>query len=148
MDNEAVGALAGNDHGTVFAALERVGFDVEAKASLLPFRPMATETTFRENRLDVLCEIDRAGGRRRQFGQVDFRRHGGDGHHSADEDWCPVFHAYIRLLCPPEFRESTALGRATIRLLGSVLQAEAAWRQIKSPPDSRLTSPSLFSRKT
>jgi hypothetical protein len=67
VDEEALGAVAGNDVICIFAAAgQRRSTVVESEMTFWFFRPVAAEAGVLENRLDVPGEIDRLIGRRWQ----------------------------------------------------------------------------------
>ena len=69
-DQLAPGAIAGNDHGSIVAAAQRVLAKIEAEAGLLLALPVTPKTFGCEDRLDVLVVINRQRGRWREFSCV------------------------------------------------------------------------------
>jgi hypothetical protein len=64
MDQEARGGVSGAHHGSVLAALEDVPVGCERQAAFALVLAVTLEAALREDRLDLLLEINARGRRR------------------------------------------------------------------------------------
>ncbi len=92
LNHQTLGAFAGNNRWSVFAAFERRALHVPAQLSFLFFLAVTFVAILREQRLDVLDEINLAGGGWRKFGGT--QRDGERAHNEQQQPELSTFHEW------------------------------------------------------